>query len=81
MFVAMDRSFVDAFRKDHGLAHEEGSLFTYLARVMKTARMLHEVTTLDEFASVEDLDRILATLAPGEGRVMDQKSAEKGAEG
>ncbi|WP_328943693.1 ParB/RepB/Spo0J family partition protein [Streptomyces sp. NBC_00250] len=34
-----------------------------------------------EFASVEDLDRILATLAPGEGRVMDQKSTEKGAEG
>ncbi|MEV7369844.1 ParB/RepB/Spo0J family partition protein [Streptomyces sp. NPDC090301] len=34
-----------------------------------------------EFASVEDLDRILATLAPGEGRVMDQKNAEKGAEG
>ncbi|MGW2302390.1 ParB/RepB/Spo0J family partition protein [Streptomyces sp. NPDC001809] len=33
-----------------------------------------------EFASVDDLDRILATLAPGEGRVMDQH-AEKGAEG
>ncbi|MFF9069299.1 ParB/RepB/Spo0J family partition protein [Streptomyces sp. NPDC014891] len=34
-----------------------------------------------EFASVEDLDRILATLAPGEGRVMDQHHTEKGAEG
>ncbi|WP_411109421.1 ParB/RepB/Spo0J family partition protein [Streptomyces sp. c-19] len=34
-----------------------------------------------EFASLEDLERILSTLAPGEGRVMDQKNAEKGAEG
>ncbi|MGW0464973.1 ParB/RepB/Spo0J family partition protein [Streptomyces sp. NPDC003027] len=31
-----------------------------------------------EFASVEDLDRILATLAPGEGRVMDLGNAEQG---
>ncbi|MER8042751.1 ParB/RepB/Spo0J family partition protein [Streptomyces sp. NPDC094032] len=29
-----------------------------------------------EFASMEDLDRILSTLAPGEGRVMDQGNAE-----
>ncbi|MEF9884080.1 ParB/RepB/Spo0J family partition protein [Streptomyces sp. P9-A4] len=29
-----------------------------------------------EFASMEDLERILSTLAPGEGRVMDQKGAE-----
>ncbi|MGA5193771.1 ParB/RepB/Spo0J family partition protein [Streptomyces exfoliatus] len=34
-----------------------------------------------EFASLEDLERILSTLAPGEGRVMDQKNAEKGTEG
>ncbi|MEV4936649.1 ParB/RepB/Spo0J family partition protein [Streptomyces zaomyceticus] len=34
-----------------------------------------------EFASMDDLDRILSTLAPGEGRVMDQKNDEQGAEG
>ncbi|MEV5599988.1 ParB/RepB/Spo0J family partition protein [Streptomyces sp. NPDC052299] len=33
-----------------------------------------------EFASMEDLDRILGSLAPGEGRVLDQAS-EKSAEG
>ncbi|MFF1506992.1 ParB/RepB/Spo0J family partition protein [Streptomyces sp. NPDC058326] len=32
-----------------------------------------------EFASMEDLERILSTLAPGEGRVLDQKSAEQDA--
>ena len=31
-----------------------------------------------EFASMDDLDRILSTLAPGEGKVMDHKSAEQG---
>ncbi|MFB7586577.1 ParB/RepB/Spo0J family partition protein [Streptomyces sp. NPDC056169] len=30
-----------------------------------------------EFASMDDLDRILSTLAPGEGKVMDQKNAEQ----
>lgn len=30
-----------------------------------------------EFASMDDLDRILSTLAPGEGRVMDQNKAEQ----
>ncbi|MGW8762030.1 ParB/RepB/Spo0J family partition protein [Streptomyces sp. NPDC055815] len=29
-----------------------------------------------EFASMDDLDRILSTLAPGEGRVMDHKNTE-----
>ncbi|UNO40958.1 ParB/RepB/Spo0J family partition protein [Streptomyces sp. MST-110588] len=29
-----------------------------------------------EFASIEDLDRILGTLAPGEGRVMEQETGE-----
>ncbi|MET9376167.1 ParB/RepB/Spo0J family partition protein [Streptomyces sp. NPDC002992] len=31
-----------------------------------------------EFASMEDLDRILSTLAPGEGRVLDQGNTELG---
>lgn len=30
-----------------------------------------------EFASMEDLDRILGSLAPGEGRVLDRGTAEK----
>ncbi|MEU9617431.1 MULTISPECIES: ParB/RepB/Spo0J family partition protein [unclassified Streptomyces] len=34
-----------------------------------------------EFASMEDLDRILGSLAPGEGRVLDQAPSEDPAEG
>ncbi|MFE4795532.1 ParB/RepB/Spo0J family partition protein [Streptomyces sp. NPDC056708] len=34
-----------------------------------------------EFASMEDLDRILGSLAPGEGRVLDGASSEDPAEG
>ncbi|QNE76223.1 ParB/RepB/Spo0J family partition protein [Streptomyces finlayi] len=34
-----------------------------------------------EFASMEDLDRILGSLAPGEGRVLDRVLAEEPAEG
>ncbi|MFF8833997.1 ParB/RepB/Spo0J family partition protein [Streptomyces sp. NPDC015130] len=34
-----------------------------------------------EFASMEDLDRILSTLAPGEGKVMDQQNAQQGEQG
>lgn len=33
-----------------------------------------------EFASMEDLDRILGSLAPGEARVLDQAPAEESAE-
>lgn len=33
-----------------------------------------------EFASMEDLDRILGSLAPGEGRVLDRTTAEETAE-
>jgi hypothetical protein len=46
-------SFLDFVEKHH-LAMEEGSLFSYLARVMKIARMLHEATGMDEFRSVEE---------------------------
>lgn len=34
-----------------------------------------------EFASMEDLDRILGSLAPGEGRVLDRKLSEEPADG
>lgn len=33
-----------------------------------------------EFASMDDLERILSTLAPGEGRVLDQKNTDQSAE-
>jgi len=42
---AGEHTFMDFVEKE-GLAHEEGSLFSYLARVMRTARMLHDATTL-----------------------------------
>ncbi len=42
-----------AFIEEEDLATEEGSLFTYLARVMKTARMLHEVTAIEAFGDLE----------------------------
>jgi hypothetical protein len=42
-----DLSFAD-FVEKHGLETEEGNLFSYLARVMKFARMLGEATGLDE---------------------------------
>src|SRR5262249_8253632 len=44
--------FMD-FVEQEGLQSEEGNLFSYLARVMKTARMLHEVTHVDHFATIE----------------------------
>jgi DEAD/DEAH box helicase len=37
----------------HRLAHEEGNLFTYLARVMKVARKIHEATGLEQLADIE----------------------------
>jgi superfamily II DNA/RNA helicase len=62
--------FMD-FVEKHGLAAEEGNLFSYLARVMKFAKMLADATGLGEFEtlalavrerlSVVD-DRVLAEL-------------------
>ncbi len=37
----------------HRLAHEEGNLFTYLARVMKVAGKLHEATGLEQLGDLE----------------------------
>ncbi|HET6610511.1 MAG TPA: hypothetical protein VFG83_00905, partial [Kofleriaceae bacterium] len=53
--------FVD---REH-LAHEEGSLFTYLARVKKTAHTLFEATTLDGFGLLaERIARYLSVIDP-----------------
>ncbi len=43
--------FMD-FVEKHDLATEEGSLFSYLARVMKFAKMLADATGLDEFKNL-----------------------------
>ncbi len=53
-------SFVDFVEREH-LAHEEGSLFTYLVRVMTTARKLFEASELPQFRDL--YDRVRATLA------------------
>ena len=48
--------FMD-FVENEGLQHEEGSLFSYLARLMRVARMLHEATSLAEFEAVQNAIR------------------------
>ena len=63
-----DLTFTD-FVKEHDLAYEEGSLFTYLARVMKTARMLHEVLEDPYFSQMES--KIRHKLAVIDERVME----------
>jgi hypothetical protein len=45
-------AFLD-FVDTHRLAHEEGNLFSYLARVMKVARTLGEATGLEQFSVIE----------------------------
>ena len=61
-------TFMDYVDK-HDLAREEGSLFTYLARLMKTARMLHEVMENEQFAEIEK--NIRSKLAVIDERVME----------
>jgi superfamily II DNA/RNA helicase len=61
-------SFVDYVER-HQLDEEEGSLFTYLARVMKAARMLKEVTGIGEFETIEMAVR--SKLAAIDERVLD----------
>ena len=67
--------FMD-FVERHDLEHEEGSLFTYLARVMKVARMLGEATELDEFKLLED--NIRRKLGAVDERVMEEKGGGPG---
>jgi hypothetical protein len=61
-------SFVDFVEKNN-LSHEEGSLFTYLARVMRTARMLFEVTGIAHFQAIESSTR--TKLAAIDERVLE----------
>lgn len=64
-----DCSFM-AFVEEHKLEREEGSLFSYLARVMKTAKMLHEVTWIPDFRLIDQ--RIRSKLAVLDERILDQ---------
>jgi len=62
-------SFMD-FVDKHGLETEEGNLFSYLARVMKFARMLGEATTLTEFQTLEsNVRRCLSVI---DARVLEE---------
>ena len=62
-------SFMDFIDK-HGLETEEGSLFSYLARVMKFARMLFEATSLTELQTLElNVRRCLSVIDP---RVLEE---------
>jgi hypothetical protein len=54
----------------HRLAHEEGNLFTYLARVMKVAKMIHEAAGLEQLATIEH--RIRTFLAVIDARLAAQ---------
>lgn len=63
-----DMTFTD-YVQEHDLGMEEGSLFTYLARVMKAARMLHEVVGLKHFSQLEL--RIRHKLAVIDERVLE----------
>ena len=56
--------FVDTER----LAHEEGSLFSYLARVMKVARSIFEAAGLEQFDSIES--RVRSYLAVIDDRLV-----------
>lgn len=61
-------TFMD-FVEANDLAQEEGSLFTYLARLMKAARSLHEVTQMPELAAIER--KIREKLAVIDERVLE----------
>ncbi|MFH0901069.1 MAG: hypothetical protein V2A73_10605, partial [Pseudomonadota bacterium] len=63
-----DLTFMDFVEKHH-LEHEEGSLFSYLARVMKVARMLHEATMFEQFKEIET--RIRRRLSVIDDRVLE----------
>ncbi|HTM21884.1 MAG TPA: hypothetical protein VL172_15290, partial [Kofleriaceae bacterium] len=60
--------FLDFVDRNH-LAHEEGSLFSYLIRVMNFAHTLQEATGLDQFASLRQ--RVRRVLSSVDARLID----------
>lgn len=63
-----DMTFME-YVQEEGLGEEEGSLFTYLARVMKGARMLNDVWEHPVFSDMES--RIRNKLAAIDDRVLE----------
>ncbi|TNE50456.1 MAG: DEAD/DEAH box helicase [Deltaproteobacteria bacterium] len=61
-------SFMD-FVERHDLTEEEGSLFSYLSRLIKTSKMLFEITGLPEFFRLEM--RIRARLSVVDERIIN----------
>ena len=64
-----DDGFMD-FVERHDLAMEEGNLFSYLARVMRMAKMLFEATQLTELQELET--RIRTRLAVIDARILEE---------
>jgi hypothetical protein len=73
VFARMDEGNIGFSQmvEENGLEHEEGNLFTYLARVMKVARTLKEVTGLPEFEEIEG--RIRRELSTIDARILDER--------
>jgi superfamily II DNA/RNA helicase len=63
--------FMD-FVEARGMQHEEGNLFSYLARVMRLAKMLAEVTTLGEFTLIES--NIRGKLSAVDERILQERN-------
>ncbi len=73
-----DVAFLE-FVDRHSLGHEEGSLFSYLIRVMNFSRTLHEVTTMEQFSIMEK--RVRDFLSPVDARLIKEiaRKAERNA--
>jgi hypothetical protein len=61
------------FIERHGLDHEEGSLFSYLVRVMNFARKLGEASELEQFTELAD--KVRTVLAKIDERLVDDNKA------
>jgi hypothetical protein len=61
-FEDANTTFMD-FVEEHQLAYEEGNLFSYLARVMKIAKQIFDVSQVEEFRSIEErVRRVLSRI-------------------
>ncbi len=63
------------FVDKHRLAHEEGSLFSYLIRIMNFARALGEVTSMEQFITLEE--RVRTLLSSVDARLIKQESGPR----
>ena len=63
-----DISFMKFIEREN-LGHEEGSLFSYLVRVMNFGNKLHEATKLDTFATIAE--KVRSRIAAVDRRMAD----------